>query len=77
MIIAGGVGASGPVGPFLEPATAAVVIHPEDPQVAVLLAERIPVTNLGPDHRGVAVDGKDAGGEGEYLVRAVASQPAG
>src|SRR5258708_16686834 len=71
VVVAGGVGASGPVGPFLEPASAAVVIDPEDPQVAVLLAERIPVADLGPDHRGVAVDGKDAGGEGEDLVRAV------
>jgi hypothetical protein len=35
------------------------------------MAERIPVTDLGPDHRGVAVDGKNAGGEGEDLVRAI------
>src|SRR6266571_8454434 len=71
LAVAGGVGASRPVRPLLEPAAAAVVTQPYDPQVAVLLAERVPVAHLGPHDRGVTVDGENFGGEGERLAGAV------
>ena len=67
----GGAGPPGPVGPFLEPGAAAVVAELHDPQVAVLLAGRIPVADLGPHDGGGAVDGQDVGGDGEDLIRAV------
>src|ERR1700747_1922400 len=69
-VVAGGGGAPWPVGAPLEPGATAVLGEPDDPQVAVLLAGWIPVADLGPHHRRRAVDGEDAGGPGEDLVRA-------
>src|ERR1039458_2173300 len=71
LVVAGRVGASRPVGPLFEPAAAAVVTQPDDPQVSVLLAERIPVADLCPHDRGRAVDGENLGGEREDILRAV------
>jgi len=48
----------------------AILGEPDDPQVAVLLAGWIPVADLGPHHCGRSVDGEDAGGQGEDLLRA-------
>jgi nucleoside-diphosphate-sugar epimerase len=59
-----------PVGPLLEPGASAVTGEPDDPQIAVLLAGRIPIADLGPDHRRRAVNSKDASDQGEDLVRA-------
>ena len=66
-------GALWPVGPLLEPVAAVVTGEPDDPQIAVLLAGRISIADLGPDHRRRAVDGKDVCGQGEDLVRAFSS----
>jgi len=70
VVVAGSVRLLGPERPFLEPGAAPVVTDVDDPQVAVLLVRRIPVVHLGPDHRRPAVDGQDAGGQGEDLVGA-------
>ena len=41
--VAGGIGAAGREGPLLEPGAAAVLAEPDDPQIAVFLAEWVPV----------------------------------
>jgi hypothetical protein len=69
-VVACRVGALWPVGPLLEPGAAAVTGEPDDPQIAVLLARRVSIADLGPDHRRRAVDGKGVGGQGEDLVKA-------
>ena len=47
-----------------------VISEPDDPQIAVLLAGRISIADLGPDHRRPSVNSKDFSGQSEDLVRA-------
>jgi hypothetical protein len=58
--------------PFLETSTASVSGEAHDPQVAVLLAERLAIADLHPNHRGVAVDRDDVAGPRERLIGPVA-----
>jgi hypothetical protein len=48
--VACGVSEPWPVGPLLEPGAAAVIGQPDDPQIAILLAWRISIADLSPDH---------------------------
>src|SRR5215831_9875808 len=61
-----------PERPLLERGAAPVVIETDNPQVAVLLADRIPVADLDPHHRRVAVGGDDAAGHAEHLIGTLA-----
>src|ERR1700687_2538903 len=66
-VVAGGIGPPRPVRPLFEPGAAAVRTEPDNPQITVFLAERVPVMDLGPDHRYRPVDGQDLRGQGEDL----------
>src|SRR5271169_3872856 len=71
LVVACGVAALWPVRPLLEPGTAAVISEADDPQIAVFLARRISIADLGPDHGRRAVDGEDVCGQGEDLAGAI------
>src|SRR6266702_3655829 len=67
-VIAGGIGAAGPVRPLFEPAAAGVPAEPDDPEITVFLADRVTVADLGPDHSRGPVDREDLRGQGEDLA---------
>ena len=63
---------AGPERPLLETAAPLVVIEVQDPQISVLLADRIAVAHLRPDHGRGALDGDDLRREREDLVGTLA-----
>ena len=59
---------TGPVGPLLKPCTSPAGIEPNEPQVVVLLADGLAVSDHGPHHRRVTFDSNDLRGQSEDFI---------
>ena len=62
---------TGPVRPFFKPGASPVDIEPNEPQVAILLAGGLAVSDLDPHYRRVAFDSNDLRRQSEDLVWSV------